>query len=123
MAIPEYEFKVYESAVSSGSTDMGDLCSVMPVIHPNAGGTFGKKHGDDFEIADPVAACVSSAKMQLGMLLILLSDGGKRAKMIIDEYKPQFSSKEEYLRYLDSLNTSEDRIEYRDGESAIVNLA
>jgi hypothetical protein len=106
---------------SSGSTDMGDLSCVMPVIHPYSAGAVGTSHGSDYYIADPVADCVDCAKWQLGMLYILLSNGGERAKKIIADYKPPFATFKEYLDYMDSLNSSGDRIEYRDGQ-AIVKL-
>ncbi len=118
LIIPEYEFHI-EDNYTSASTDMGDLSCIMPVVHPYAGGATGKSHGNDYEISDSVAACVASAKMQLGMLLILLSDGAKRAKKIIEEYKPLFASKEEYLAFIDELNSSGDRIEYTDGFAKI----
>lgn len=118
LAIPEYEFHSVDK-IGSGSTDMGDLSCIMPVVHPYAGGAEGNSHGNNYKIKDPIAACVSSAKMQLGMLLILLSDGAKRAKKIIDEYEPLFASKEEYLSFMDGLNLSGDRIEYTDGVAKI----
>ena len=122
LAIPEYEYSISDK-FSSGSTDMGDLCCVMPVVQPYAGGAEGRSHGNNYEIVDPVAACVGSAKLQMGMLLLLLSDGGKRAKQIIANYKPLFDSKEAYLAYMDSLNSSGDRIVYNDDETvAKVNL-
>ena len=85
LAIPEYEYHISDK-FSSGSTDMGDLCCVMPVVQPYAGGAQGRSHGNNYEIVDPVAACVGSAKLQLSMLLLLLQDEGKRAKEIIAEY-------------------------------------
>ena len=111
MAIPERGF-CHMEYFSSGSTDMGDLANVMPVVHPYVGGTKGTIHGNDFYIEDPVAACVDSAKLQVGMLYLLLSDGAKRAKEIIDNFDPAFPTKKAYLDYLDSLNRSGDRIEY-----------
>ena len=120
LAIPEYPYEL-RHAFSSGSTDMGDLSCVMPVVHPYAGGASGTSHGSDYYIVDPVAACVDCAKWQLGMLYILLSNGAERAKKIIAEYKPQFASFKAYLDYMDSLNSSGDRIEYKDGQ-AIVKL-
>ncbi len=117
-AIPEYEFKETEN-FGSGSTDMGDLSSIMPTIHPYAGGSKGTSHGNDYYIADPVAACIGSAKLQVGMLYLLLSDGAKRAKEIIDTFEPKFPSKEAYIEYVDSLNRSGDRIEYKDGEAIV----
>ena len=121
LAIPEYEFDVSDS-ISSGSTDMGDLSCIMPAIHPSAGGAAGKAHGSDYEIKDPMAACVASAKMQLGMLLILLGDGAKRAKQVIDEFKPRFASKEDYLAFVGNLNCSGDRIDYSNNKQVTVNI-
>lgn len=122
LAIPEYEYSISDK-ISSGSTDMGDLCCVMPVVQPYAGGAQGRSHGNNYEIVDPVAACVGSAKLQMGMLLLLLSDDGKRAKQIIENYKPLFDSKEAYLAYMDNLNSSGDRIVYNDDETvAQINL-
>ena len=116
MAIPEYEYTISEK-FSSGSTDMGDLCCVMPVVQPYAGGAQGRSHGNNYEIVDPVAACVGSAKLQLGMLLLLLEDGGKRAKQVIADYKPMFDSFEAYLQFMDSLNKEGDRIVYNADET------
>ncbi len=121
LAIPEYEFKKYDN-IGSGSTDMGDLSCIMPVVHPYATGATGKSHGSDYEIKDPVAACVACAKMQLGMLMILLSDDAKRARKVIEEFKPQFASKEEYLAFMDSLNQSGDRIDYSNESKVTVNI-
>lgn len=118
MAIPQYTFE-HRHMFSSGSTDMGDLSCVMPVIHPYSAGAVGTSHGSDYYIADPVAACVDCAKWQLGMLYILLSSGGERAKKIIADYKPPFASFKEYLDYMDSLNSSGDRIEYREGQATV----
>lgn len=121
LAIPQYEFVVLDQ-IRSGSTDLGDLSSIMPVVHPYAGGATGRAHGSDYQIADPVAACVSSAKMQLAMLWILLSDNAKRAKKVIAEFNPQFSSKEAYLAFVDKLEVSGKRIEYTDPSTVTVRI-
>ena len=117
-AIPEYGFQ-YLDCISCGSTDMGDLSCIMPVIHPYAGGAKGKAHGSDYEIADPVAACIASAKLQLAMLLLLLSDDAKRAKQVIKDFHPLFASKEEYLSFVDSLNVDGDRIQYQEDTAQV----
>ena len=121
LAIPQYEFTV-SNVMTSGSTEMGDLSAIMPVVHPYAGGGTGKAHGNDYEISDPDAACVENAKWQLAMLLLLLQDSGKRAKQIIDEFEPVFASKDEFLAYIDSLNCSGDRIVYREDGTAEVKI-
>ena len=120
-AIPEYNHYVSEN-ISSGSTDMGDLCCVMPVIHPYSGGATGKSHGNNYQIVDPVAACVDCAKLQLEMLLILLSDGAARAKEIIENYQAPFASKEDYLAFMDSLARNGDRITYTEDGIASVDI-
>ncbi len=119
LTIPEREF-FHTEYFSSGSTDMGDLASIMPAVHPYAGGAKGTSHGNDYYIEDPVAACVDSAKLQVGMLYLLLSDGAKRAKEIIDNFEPAFPSKKAYLDYLDSLNRSGDRIEYSEDCAKVI---
>ena len=121
LAIPNETYHVSD-VMTTGSTDMGDLSAIMPVIHPYAGGARGTSHGSDYEVFDPEAACVSNAKWQLAMLTILLGNGAERAKRIIEEFKPQFASKEELLAYQDSLNASGDRIVYREDGIAEIKL-
>ncbi len=118
--LPEEPFSV-NKVMGSGSTDMGDLSQLMPVVHPHAGGNVGRAHGNDYYIADPERACVGSAKLQVGMLLTLLGNGAVRAKKIISEFKPIFASRDEYLSFIDSINSSGDRIDYSE-DSATVRL-
>lgn len=116
---PDQEIKDERNITGSGSTDMGDLSCIMPVIHPHCAGAIGKGHGNDYQIADPEKACILSAKLQLGLLYALLSDNAKQAKKVLKEFKPMFASKEEYLTYMDNLNASGDRIEYLQNEAKI----
>ena len=106
----------------TGSTDMGDLSSVMPTVQPYSAGSRGAGHSKDFVIADVDAACVKNAKWQLAMLELLLSDGAKRAKKIIDEFTPIFATNEEFFAYQDSLCTSGDRIVYNEDGTAEIKL-
>lgn len=121
IAMPEENF-VYSNTCTTGSTDMGDLSCIMPVVHPYAAGSVGTSHGKDYYINDPEKACVKNAKWQLTMLSLLLCDGAKRAKQIISEFKPLFASKTEYLSYIDSLNTDGERIEYSNDGTAKLNI-
>ncbi len=115
---PDREFDFIDS-IGSGSTDMGDLCCVMPVIHPYASGSTGTSHGNNYYVADPEKACVDSAKWQLNMLLTLTKDNAKIAKKVISEYKPMFKNKEEYIEYCNNLGCSGNRIEYQDGSANV----
>ncbi len=115
---PDREFKEIQG-IGSGSTDMGDLSCVMPVVHPNAIGAKGMAHGNNYYIEDPEKACVDSAKWQLNMLLMLLKNDAKLAKKIIKEFKPTFKNKEEYIEYCNTLSCSGNRIDYADDKATI----
>ena len=115
--LPELNVPVTDR-YSTGSTDMGDLSCVMPVIHPHCGGAKGKGHGNDYQIADPETACVKSAEWQLAMLTLLLQNGAERAKDIVASFKPMFT-KEGFLAYLDAMNRSGDRIVYKENGAEI----
>lgn len=120
LALPEVEYHRMDHYFSTGSTDMGDLSTFMPVVHPYAGGACGTSHGNDYRICDPEAACVNSAKWQLAMLLLLLGNRAERAKKIVAEFEPTFASAKEFLAYQDALNSSGERITYREDGSAEV---
>lgn len=105
--------------VGTGSTDMGDLSTIMPIIHPYCGGARGKGHGNNYEIYDPELACVKCAKWQISMLTLLLRDDAKRAYKIKSEYKPLFSSKEEFLKFQDDICDSGNRITYTDSGATV----
>ena len=110
------------SRVSGVSTDMGDLCCLMPVMHPYAAGAKGVAHGSDYYIADPESACIKSATWQVAMIVDLLSNNAEKAREIVKNYKPLFNTKEDYLLYIDSLECSGDRIVYNDDGTAIVKI-
>lgn len=113
-------FEMWRSAsIGSGSTDMGDLSGIMPVVHPYMSGASGAGHGKDYRIADPEKACVDSAKLQVAMLCLLLEKNGARAEKIIQGFKPKFKSKESYFAYVEQLNCTGDRIVYKDDTATV----
>lgn len=117
--MPEEALHVSED-YGSGSTDMGDLSCIMPVVHPYAGGAIGRSHGNDYAIADPERACVKNAKWQVMMLYLLLKDGAARAKEILDNFEPMFPTAADFLAFQDSLACKGDRIEYgKDGRANV----
>lgn len=119
LALPEE--KIYnDTGFGSGSTDMGDLSCLMPVVHPYAPGACGTSHGSDYYIDNPELACVKNAKWQLAMVKLLLENGASRAKKIISDFKPLFPSKEKFLSYIDSLASSGDKIIYNNDGTATV---
>jgi hypothetical protein len=110
----------FSDSIGTGSTDMGDLSCIMPVVHPYAPGVSGRSHGSDYEVTDAETACVLNAKWQVNMASLLLRNNAERARKIIAEYKPLFESKEAYLSYVDALNSSSERITYNEDGTAFV---
>ena len=78
-----------------GSTDMGDISRLMPVIHPYVGGATGLGHGATYVVEDYALSVIKGAKALAYTAIDLLGDnashgnsvaGGQRADMSIPEY-------------------------------------
>src|SRR5919109_234771 len=82
----------------TGSTDMGDLSMVMPVLHPYVGGAVGTGHGADFAISDPALAYVTNAKALAAMAVDMLADGAADAREVLKAAKPPMT-REQYLAF------------------------
>ncbi len=117
---PERDFGVYDE-IGTGSTDMGDLSMIMPVVHPYCQGSAGTSHGADYRIENPEKACVECAMWQCAMIYMLLSDNALKAQKIINNFKPTFDSKKEFLAYLESIKIGGERITYGDNGTATIN--
>ena len=105
------------SSWGTGSSDIGDLSSIMPICHPNIGGCSGRAHGNDFVVSDFDSACVTPVKIELKVLEILLCDGAERANRIVADYEPVFKSKEEYFAYMDNTALDMDAVTYNEDSS------
>jgi metal-dependent amidase/aminoacylase/carboxypeptidase family protein len=84
-----------------GSTDMGDLSQIMPVVHPYTTAATGSGHGTDYLIQDYVQAVVNPAKVMAMTVIDLLTGQGEKAKEILETSPPQMS-KQQYLNLQDS---------------------
>src|SRR5213594_1217062 len=71
-----------EAGHRAGSTDMGDLSQVIPVLHPYMGGARGTGHAADYEIVDRHLAYVMPARAMAAMAVDLLWDGAAEAKAV-----------------------------------------
>ena len=89
-----------------GSTDMGDLSQIMPVIHPYTGGCSGTGHGDDYRVTDYDQAVIRPAKAIAMTVIDLLTDDAGEAKRVIENARPPMT-KESYLD-LQNSRTSEE---------------
>ncbi|MDO8750347.1 MAG: amidohydrolase [Dehalococcoidia bacterium] len=81
-----------------GSTDMGDLSQIIPVIHPYSGGAKGTSHGKDYVIQDYEIAAVLPAKVMAMTVIDLLSEAAARALEVKARDKPAMT-KEQYLKF------------------------
>jgi hypothetical protein len=72
----------------TGSTDMGDLAQIMPIIHPYVGGATGTPHGADYEIVDPGLTYLTNAKALASMVVDLLADGAAVGRQVVAQAKP-----------------------------------
>ena len=101
---------------------MGDLSCVMPVVHPFVPGVTGRLHGSDFKITDPKDICLTSVKLQLGMLFILLSNNAERASRVVEEANLLFRNKQDYFSFLDTMECYGDRITYLEEDTVKLKL-
>jgi amidohydrolase len=98
-AVALYGEAQYRSAGHrTGSTDMGDLGHVMPILHPFMGGARGGHHAADFEIVDRAHAYVEPAKMLAATAIDLMGDGAAGARAVLAQAKPAMT-REAYLAY------------------------
>jgi amidohydrolase len=86
----------------TGSTDMGDLSQVMPVLHPYVGGARGTGHGADYEIVDKPLAYVTPAKALAAMVVDMLAEGAAGAREVLQQAKPALT-REQYFAFQRSM--------------------
>jgi amidohydrolase len=90
----------------TGSTDMGDLSQVIPVLHPYMGGAQGSGHGADYAIVDKPLAYVMPAKALASMAIDLLWDDAGGAREVLASAKPRLT-REGYLELQRSMRRRE----------------
>lgn len=105
---------------NAGCTDMGDISSVMPSIIAYVGTSSIPCHTKDFAVEDAYTSCIKGAKVQAGFVYKLLSDDAALARKAITEYKPPFSSIEEYLSTAKKLMMFNDAVFYNQDNSITI---
>ena len=90
----------------TGSTDMGDVGALMPVLHPYVGGATGIGHGADYVIQDYQMAVVTGAKAMASTVIDLMADGANEANQVVANHRPDMTSRE-YLKFMRSLAAEE----------------
>ena len=87
--------------ISGGSTDVGDVQHIQPVLTFNTGGKVSGLHSVDFDIVDDELAYIVTAKIFALSAYRLLKNGAAKAKEVVENYHPIFT-KDTYIQYMDS---------------------
>lgn len=82
---------------STGSTDMGDVSQIMPVIQPRAGGVQGRPHSADYLVTDHRLAAVNPAKAMAMTVIDLLANRAAGAARVIAGSRSTVLSVDKYL--------------------------
>ena len=85
----------------TGSSDIGDLSYLMPVIQPSIGGFSGALHSREFTVEDEYCAYILPAQILACTVAELLYNNAEKAKNVADSFKPKIT-KEEYINHLNS---------------------
>lgn len=86
----------------TGSTDMGDVSQLMPVMHPYVNAASGVGHGADYVVRDYELGVIAGAKAMAMTVIDLLADGGAKARRIAAEYRAPMN-KASYLKLMRSM--------------------
>jgi len=86
----------------TGSTDMGDVSQIMPVIHPYVVAAEGNGHGDDYIVTNYELGVITGAKGMAMTVIDLLSDDARLANKVKEEYDAPMT-KDQYLSLMRSM--------------------
>ena len=95
-------------AHTNGSTDVGDVQHILPVLTFHTKGMTGGLHQDNFDIIDEDSAYILTAKMFAISAYRLLKNNAELGKRVKENYEPKFKSREEYIKFMDSFNKVEE---------------
>ena len=119
---PEEELSFDNDSWGPACSDMGDISSVIPSIHPFISGASGTGHGADYMISDPYTACVLCAKVISGVAKLLLCNNAAYAKKVLAEKKLPYASKEEFFKVKDALGFEQEGVIYNDDGTVTLNF-
>lgn len=97
--------EIEEGKHTAGSSDVGDLTHIMPVLKFSTGGVKGELHSANFEVIDEEIAYIVTAKIMALTAYRLLKEKAKEAKQIKENFTPKFTIYE-YKEYMDKFETT-----------------
>lgn len=87
---------------SAGSTDMGDVSHLMPVVHPWVGCVDGVLHGADYALRDGEVAYTKTPQVLALTIVDLLAEEAEKAEAICQAFKPQLD-RDSYVKFMDEI--------------------
>ncbi len=105
----------------TSSTDMGDVSCLVPSVHAYVHAFTGIAHGETYRQDNPHKACYDAACLEVGVLMELLKDGGRKAFEIKSKFTPKYPSIENYLETKKAVSKTHKCIEY-EGSNIRINL-
>ncbi len=90
----------------TGSTDYGELSSIMPLLQFNTGGYTGMLHNENIRVENEDLAYVTTAKIFALTAYNLLKDGAKNAKNLKETFNPVLT-KETFINHMENMSGTE----------------
>ncbi len=84
---------IYNTEVEGGSSDVGDVMTVMPCVQGGVGGFVNGFHTKDFRLDDMEKAFIVPAKIMACSVIDLLADDGAKAKEIMANFHSPYNTK------------------------------
>lgn len=105
-AAGKYKVDHVGSQHTTGSTDYGDVSSIMPLLQFNTSGYEGALHHAGIKVVDEYLAYVVTAKVFALTAYNLLKNGGDYAHALLKSYHAVLT-KEQYIEYMESMLSEE----------------
>ncbi|SBV93163.1 conserved hypothetical protein [uncultured Eubacteriales bacterium] len=103
LAAPGVEVELVDPAThTTGSTDVGDLQHIQPVLSFSTGGVAGAFHSPSFDVVDEEEAYIVTAKIFALSAYRLLKDNAREARDVVAGYSAPLS-KSGYIDFMEAL--------------------
>lgn len=84
---------IYSDEMEGGSSDMGDIATVVPAVQGSCGGITGDFHSKDFTITNKEMLFLDPAKIMACTVIDLLADDAAKAKEVMANFKSPYNTK------------------------------
>ncbi len=115
------ESNVYQSAPGDTScSDVGDVSTLFPTLEAYTSGLTGTFHGEDLYVTDIHSAVLLPAVFELCLMQELLQENALKARTVIESYRPDYASVEEYWESKKAFIADEDLVRYQENGAVLL---